>query len=682
MQVKERGVLSLTPSRFKRALALVFSAGALLFLVLARDLFFYNGKEFQLSYYLWSLALAPALGLLIAFDLHLSKPAQGILSVFLAVISALPMFAMMEAFDVNTIFKVLPYARLFNVLMIWLVCWVLYSVFGRFTVALRVADVLFYIMGLANSAVRIFRGTPISALDLYNIKTAAAVSGRYRYPFEFYFFTATLLMLFVWFLAGKATWRCERRAPRWIARGACLASVLAFGTVFSNTAYLNSIGIKDYLWNQNLAFYDNGLLLSLAYSTKYLNVEVPENYSAQAAQRVIDEADQPDPVAPAAQKPNIIAIMNESFADLAVVGEFETDVDYMPFIRSMAGQPNTITGQLRVSTFGGGTCNTEFEFLTGNTLGFFPSGSVVYQQYIQRQTPSLATVLKGQGYTADAVHPFYGYCWSRDKVYPLLGFDHFYDISDFSGARMIGSYAGNCVSDESDFDKLIELFEAKVPGQPMFLFNVTMQNHGGYAQLINAPDELVHMTKDGYTSKYADNYLSLIKATDTAFAQLIDYFSKVEEPTIILMFGDHEPNLPDGVYEALLGKSLDDLTLEETQKRFTVPFVLWANYDIETQGGDAGLTSANYLSTLLMRTAGLETTPYMDYLAALSGDIPSINLNGYLGADGVEYGYDDRSPYTGLIEEYRTLQYNYLFDKKERLDRLFDWVPPAAADTK
>ena len=143
MQVKERGVLSLTPSRFKRALALVFSAGALLFLVLARDLFFYNGKEFQLSYYLWSLALVPAIGLLIAFDLHLSKPAQGILSVFLAVISALPMFAMMEAFDVNTIFKVLPYARLFNVLMIWLVCWVLYSVFGRFTVALRVADVLF-----------------------------------------------------------------------------------------------------------------------------------------------------------------------------------------------------------------------------------------------------------------------------------------------------------------------------------------------------------------------------------------------------------------------------------------------------------------------------------------------------------------------------------------------------------
>ena len=91
------------------------------------------------------------------------------------------------------------------------------------------------------------------------------------------------------------------------------------------------------------------------------------------------------------------------------------------------------------------------------------------------------------------MHPFYDYCWSRDKVYPLLGFEHFYDLSDFPGARMIGSYAGNCVSDESDFAKLIELFEAKAPGQPMFLFNVTMQNHGGYAQLINAPNELVHM---------------------------------------------------------------------------------------------------------------------------------------------------------------------------------------------
>ena len=146
-----------------------------------------------------------------------------------------------------------------------------------------------------------------------------------------------------------------------------------------------------------------------------------------------------------------------------------------------------------------------------------------------------------------------------------------------------------------DFEKLIELYENKDPDQPMFLFNVTMQNHGGYSSLINAPDELVHMSKGDYTSEYADNYLSLVRATDTAFSELIDYFSEVEEPTIILMFGDHAPNLPDGVYEALMGKSLEELSLEETQQRYTTPFVLWANYDIEGSGTTGEITSANYL---------------------------------------------------------------------------------------
>ena len=660
-----------TKNRAARIAAALFTVLALGFLLLRRELFDYGKEGFQLSWYLCSLLLALLVGPLALVRFSLSERGQRRLSIGIFVGSALPLFIMMECFDINTIFDVYWTAFLFNLLLIWLIGWVLYSLCGSFCVSLRISSLLFYLLGLINSATRIFRGTPVSALDLYNIRTAAAVSGRYRYPFEFYFFTATLLLLFVWFLAGKARWKVQRRHSRWIARGACAVSVVLFCAVFSNTAFLNEIGIKDYLWNQNIAFEDNGLLLSAVYSTKYLQVDQPEDYSADAAQQIIDETPQPDPVTPAQQKPNLIVIMNESLYDLQTAGSFETDLDYMPFLHSLAGQPNTITGQLRVSTFGGGTCNTEFEFLTGNTLGFFPTGSVVYQQYINSETPSLATTLASQGYTVDAVHPFYSYCWNRDKVYPLLGFEHFYDLSDFPEARMIGSYASNCVSDESDFEKLIELYENKDPDQPMFLFNVTMQNHGGYSSLINAPDELVHMSKGDYTSEYADNYLSLVRATDTAFSELIDYFSEVEEPTIILMFGDHAPNLPDGVYEALMGKSLEALSLEETQQRYTTPFVLWANYDIEGSGTTGEITSANYLATLLLRTAGLETTPYMDFLWDLSKQVEAINLNGYRDAEGNEYSYEDDSPYADLIEEYRTLQYNYLFDADGRIDQIF-----------
>lgn len=664
----DRRVLALTGSRLRRLLALLLLLGGGAFLVFERHLFYYAQKGFQLSYYLTGFVLVLLTALLTALKLQLPPAAEKPVSLLCAAACVPCLLAMMETFDVNPISAILDNALLFNLWMILLLIWIVYSLCGRFSLAVRIAAVPLYILGLANSAVRLFRGTPLSALDLLNVKTAAAVAGRYHYTFPFYFFIATLWLLFVWALAGKATWRVRAKAPRWIARGACLAVTIVFCAVFSNTALLNALDIKDFLWNQNLAFGDNGLLLSFAYSTKYLHVDVPEDYSAEAVSEIMDGVEPQS--ATSDVKPNLIVIMDESLSDLSVVGDFDTDADYMPFLHSLRGADNAITGQMRVSTFGGGTCNTEFEFLTGCTLGFFPYGSVVYQHYINRSLPSLATVLQAQGYTADAVHPFYSYCWNREKVYPLLGFEHFYDLTSFYDARMIGSYASNCVSDESDFAKLIDLYENKAEGKPMFLFNVTMQNHGGYAQLINAPDEMIHFSKDGYTSVDADNYLSLVKATDTAFAGLIDYFSKVEEPTIILLFGDHEPNLPDSVYETLLGTDLDELTQEQLQQRYTVPFFLWANYDIEGDG-DAGITSANYLSTLLLQTAGLQTTPYMQFLSGLSQKIPALSLYGYRGDDGKEYRLDDESDYTDLIAQYRTLQYNYLFDKKDRQDLFF-----------
>ena len=105
--------------------------------------------------------------------------------------------------------------------------------------------------------------------------------------------------------------------------------------------------------------------------------------------------------------PNIIAIMNESFSDLNVVGDLQTSEDYMPFIRSMT--KNTIKGQLMVSPFGGYTCNTEFEFLTGLSMGVLPRGSVPYLQYVAKQYPfSLPSHLDELGYMSVAVHPYLG----------------------------------------------------------------------------------------------------------------------------------------------------------------------------------------------------------------------------------------------------------------------------------
>ena len=95
-------------------------------------------------------------------------------------------------------------------------------------------------------------------------------------------------------------------------------------------------------------------------------------------------------------------------------------------------------GKLYVSVKGGNTANTEFEFLTGNSMGFLPAGSVPYQQYIKQEQPSLASHLGALGYVTSALHPYRAKRAGRDKVYPLLGFDNTYFQNDFENATKLG----------------------------------------------------------------------------------------------------------------------------------------------------------------------------------------------------------------------------------------------------
>ena len=109
----------------------------------------------------------------------------------------------------------------------------------------------------------------------------------------------------------------------------------------------------------------------------------------------------------------------------------------------------------------------------------------------------------------------------------------------------------------------------------------------------------------------AAEYFSLMRASDEALERLLTYFQQVDEPTLILFFGDHQPRVEEEFMEELFGKSLESLNHKELQKRYQVPFFLWANYDIAEE--TYGLISVNFLSTLLLRTAGLEMSAYAFY---------------------------------------------------------------------
>ena len=343
-------------------------------------------------------------------------------------------------------------------------------------------------------------------------------------------------------------------------------------------------------------------------------------------------------------------------------------MDAMPFLRSLT--ENTVKGYAYSSVFGGTTANSEYEFLTGNTTAFLPAGTVPYQMYVSPGDPSLVGQMEALGYTTIAAHPYRSSGWNRPTVYADYGFDEVYFESDFQDrAYMRGDERTGYVTDRCDYENLIRWYEEKEEGQPLFLFNVTMQNHSAYQMAwTNLPKEVWLTGELENRFQTVNQYLSLVYQSDQAFEDLINYFSQVEEPTMILLFGDHQPQVATNFYTDVLGTNPDTAT---AQKKQMVPFVLWANYDIpEAQGVELSL---NYLSALLMDTANLPMTGYQKFLSQLWETAPVINTVGIRDAQGNWYGENAALPeeLDRAIEDYKVLLYNNVFDKKDRVESFF-----------
>ena len=271
---------------------------------------------------------------------------------------------------------------------------------------------------------------------------------------------------------------------------------------------------------------------------------------------------------------------------------------------------------------------------------------------------SLAWKLKELGYQTAAYHPYLPISYRRSSVYPLLGLDAFYSEEDSLPHE---EYLRTYVSDRADFKNVIHLYEEREPGRPFFMFNVTMQNHGGYDWDGDGYfDKRIYLTgkeQDKYPT--VDQYLSLVRYSDDAVQELISYFSKVDEPTAIVFFGDHQPNLPEDFYNTLLESQRGDLSdAELRQKKMVTPFFIWANYDIEEQTNMQ--ISANYLSAYALNALGCSTSGFDQMRLALQQQIPVMNVNGYRLPDGTWYPQSEQ-PENDLLNDYHHAEYAQIF---------------------
>ena len=561
-------------------------------------------------------------------------------------------FYLMESYEHNALLEVRTEAQFFNIFIFELLAWIIYLAIGHICAAARILLEIAMVFGITNHYVMKFRSTPFVPWDIFSVRTATSVAENYDFTPDMRMVIVTLI-----FIAAMSLVRFLKKAPKiklQVRLGTLLVSVLVT-CLFVNTLQKEDFQTKHYLYpflfTPAYMTEVNGMAVTFAMNLAYVVVDKPQGYSAKDVQKTLESYEKTEDTKQNTQDlPNIIVIMDEAFSDLAVIGDLQTNEDYMPFMHKMQqGQKNTITGYAQVSVCGGNTANSEFEFLTGDTMAFLPSGSIAYQQYVKQDTPSLASYLKGLGYATYAQHPYYASGWDRERVYPLLGFEHMDFIDDYTNVSYVRKY----ISDASDMQHIIETYEKKEAGKPAFIFNVTMQNHGGYTDVYpNFENDI----QAQYNSDALNQYLSLIRKTDAALEDLVSYFSKADEKTVIVFFGDHQPS--DAVanqIEMASGVDPSDMNSEQQKKRYQVPYLVWANYDIG-EASDQN-TSLNYLSAQALKAAGVPTSAYQNYLLELCNTYPVLSAAGSTENVGAD---------KDALLTYRKLQYYNLFERNKK----------------
>ena len=535
----------------------------------------------------------------------------------------------------------------------WLFLFVFF-IAGRTSISMAICVAAIAIIGVGNYFVVMFRSNPIVPWDIYSFETAMSVADNYVFSVDWALAEHIAMFILMLIVGVRINIRLNKKILRPILTVAmCIPAYFYISYLWQDNLERNT-GLNDTLFNAKYMHSKDGFFVSFILDIHFLQIEEPKNYSDEYALSLLNEQEV-EKVETPEELPDIIAIMDETFSDPAVLGEFETNKDYMPFVHSiLRGEvANTISGYTDVSVLGGNTANSEFEFLTGNSMAFFPNGSVPYLQYIRDGISTIVPQLEEYGYTTYGTHPYRAKGWNREFIYDLMGFDYRY----FQGSFPFEDKLRNYVSDEADFKSILE-WRNNTEG-PFFMFNVTMQNHSNYGgDFDNFDPQIVAKFKNTSSNKYLNKYLSLMYETDQDVASLLSELSQSDRKTIVVFWGDHQPNdyVVRPIYKEY-GLDFDNQTYEQQQQRQKTPFFIWANYDIQEQTNVE--ISLNYLNILLFETAGLQLDEYQTFRKNLwQGQIPMMNAVGYRNDDGDLVEYDDApEEIQNLLNEYQNIQY-------------------------
>lgn len=329
-------------------------------------------------------------------------------------------------------------------------------------------------------------------------------------------------------------------------------------------------------------------------------------------------------------KPNVIFIMSEAFTDFNSYYNIETNEDPIPYFHYL--QKNYPNGIAYSSVFGNNTVSSEYEAITGISTAFTMRGADIYNKYIKSDFYNIGTYYKQFGYKTSIIHACQGDNYNRINVYNKMGYDNMTFLENMDKDT---KFLRTFVSDESNFNKVLS--EINNTEEPLYMLNITMQNHSQYQEFKDVKHS-IKLKNNNTKSKELEVYLSLLKESDKA---LENFLNKIEEPTIIVFYGDHQPQILDNTYNNIFGKDIKELNVEESTELYKVPYLIWNNFNIDSKYEVPQITSLNYISLILNRYTNQSTTEWLDLLEKTQYEYPVITENFVIDKSGKVISIDN-----------------------------------------
>lgn len=538
-----------------------------------------------------------------------------------------------------------------NFLPIFLIMTFIYLISNRLWLGYSLTALIFTIMGIANRLKLTYRDDPITFSDLGLLGESMEMSKTYDLSLT----RNIMLMLGGLILVGILLKiflkpKINSKKIRIGLMGALLVlSVFIFKDYYFSPKVYAQVGDTSIIneWIESEKYRSKGLVYPFIYSAKDMKIYPPEGYVLEEAKEILEKNTYKD--IPQDEKVNIIGIMLEAYNDFSEFEGVDLGIDIYEKYHKL--EEESLSGKIITNVFAGGTINTERGFITGYNA----------HPKIRKKTNSYIRYFNEQGYRTEAMHPLTGSFYNRISENDYLGFDKF-DHYDNKYREVQYEPLG----DDMFFDHIIEAYEnSKKDKKPYMNFSVTYQNHGPYShEKLTEKEYLVkkdHYNEEDYN--IVNNYMDGINGTGEALEDLMDYFREEDEPTIIVLFGDHNPwlGIDNSAYD-MLGIDLDLSNLQGFKNYYQTPYLIWGNPKAKESLnkdfiGEAPTISPNLLMTELFDYLGWEGNEFMQYTSEMKKTI-DVNHDLYFKENG-EYKESLSEEGQKLWDEYIKVEHYY-----------------------